>query len=206
MHITPLHPTWESCNRPWSQFQFKTQTVLSELSSYWNPVLSLQVHHCLTASYHLPSSISPLQTLQGVWKVPIIALYEMRGMRISSNFIKSVKTCRTFDETMIRADGTVDTDYYGVDTGLYARYDTLLSFRNWLLEKIFQTSQPLVWALPKRPGKTSSFIPNISLNNNQIHVVNGDRLIKTPWREVAAVEKCVDVDFNFDQQLFFSCQ
>ena len=23
----------------------------------------------------------------------------------------------------------------------------------------------------------------------QIHVVNGDRLIKTPWREVAAVEK-----------------
>ena len=54
----------------------------------------------------------------------------MRGMRISSIFIKSVKTCRTFDETMIRADGTVDTDYYGVDTGLYARYDTLLSFQN----------------------------------------------------------------------------
>ena len=38
---------------------------------------------------------------------------------------KAVKICRTFDETMIREDGTVETDYYGVDTGVYARYTIL---------------------------------------------------------------------------------
>ena len=41
------------------------------------------------------------------------------------NISRAVKTCRTFDETMIREDGTVETDYYGVDTGVYARYTIL---------------------------------------------------------------------------------
>jgi hypothetical protein len=34
----------------------------------------------------------------------------------------SAADSRTFDETIIRADGSVDTDYYGVDTGLYAAH------------------------------------------------------------------------------------
>ena len=46
----------------------------------------------------------------------------MGTINISRTFDKLSKRCRTFDETMIREDGTVDTDYYGVDTGLYARY------------------------------------------------------------------------------------
>ena len=46
---------------------------------------------------------------------------------LSTLYYKNIN--RTFDETMIREDGTVETDYYGVDTGLYARY-TILDSRH----------------------------------------------------------------------------
>lgn len=62
------------------------------------------------------------------------------------------KTCRTFDETMIREDGTVETDYYGVDTGLYARYAILDYCHKIGLKTSFQTSGPMVRALPQKPG------------------------------------------------------
>jgi len=77
---------------------------------------------------------------------------------------------RTFDETIIRADGSVDVDYYGVDTGLYARH----------LDRWY------------------SHFPR-----DQIHVVNGDRLIRAPWREVAAVERFLGLDPRVTQENFY---
>jgi len=52
---------------------------------------------------------------------------------------------RTFDETLIREDGSVNIDHYGVRTGLYASH----------LEDWYQ-----------------------HFPRHQIHLVNGDRLIK----------------------------
>merc|ERR1711953_1581731 len=90
--------------------------------------------------------------------------------QISHNRREKGLASRTFDETMIRADGTVDTDYYGVDTGLYARH-----LNRWY-----------------------EHFPR-----DQIHVVNGDRLIKTPWREVAAVEKFLGLEAEVTQENFY---
>ena len=53
---------------------------------------------------------------------------------------------------MIREDGTVETDYYGVDTGLYARYAILDYCHKIGLKTLFQTSGPMVRALPQKPG------------------------------------------------------
>lgn len=90
--------------------------------------------------------------------------------QISHNRREKGLASRTFDETMIREDGTVDTDYYGVDTGLYARH----------LDRWYEH-------FPRK----------------QIHVVNGDRLIKTPWREIAAVEKFLGLQAQVTQENFY---
>jgi len=99
--------------------------------------------------------------------------------QITHNRLEKGLTSRTFDETIIRGDGSVDVDYYGVNTGLYATH----------LERWY------------------NYFPR-----TQIHVVNGDRLIKTPWREVAAVERFLGLaprvtrdNFYFNTTKGFHC-
>ena len=62
---------------------------------------------------------------------------------------------KTFDETIVSGDGSVNVDYYGVNTGLYSQH-----LENWY-----------------------RYFPR-----EQIHIVNGDRLVKTPWREIQKIE------------------
>jgi len=82
---------------------------------------------------------------------------------------KGLKT-RTFDETMIRMDGSVNVDYYGVDTGIYSRH----------LERWYD-----------------------HFPREQIHVVNGDRLIKTPWREISKIKKFLGLEAKVTQDNFY---
>ena len=42
--------------------------------------------------------------------------------QITFNRLEKGLQTRTFDETIIRSDGTVNVDYYGVDTGLYSSH------------------------------------------------------------------------------------
>lgn len=90
--------------------------------------------------------------------------------QITHNRLEKGLASRTFDETIIRGDGAVDVDYYGVDTGLYANH-----LQRWY-----------------------NFFPR-----NQIHVVNGDRLIKTPWREVAGVERFLGLEPRVTRENFY---
>ena len=91
---------------------------------------------------------------------------------------RGLKT-RTFDDTMIKEDGSINVDYYGVTTGLYSEH-----LDHWY-----------------------KFFPR-----NQIHIVNGDRLIKTPWREVSKIENFLGLphfvkenNFYFNSTKGFHC-
>jgi len=90
--------------------------------------------------------------------------------QITFNRLEKGLQTRTFDETMIRSDGSVNVDYYGVDTGLYSRH----------LERWYQ-----------------------HFPREQIHVVNGDRLIKTPWREISKIEKFLRLESKVTQDNFY---
>jgi len=99
--------------------------------------------------------------------------------QISHNRQEKGLHTRTFDETIINQDGSVNQDYYGVNTGLYN-----LHMEHWY-----------------------KFFPR-----NQIHIVNGDRLIKTPWREISKVEtflnlphKVLESNFFFNTTKGFHC-
>ena len=77
---------------------------------------------------------------------------------------------KSFDETIINTDGSVNTEYYGVNTGLYHQH-----LDNWYKH------------FPRQ----------------QIHIVNGDRLIKTPWREVQKIESFLQLPKLVTEQNFF---
>eukprot|EP00090_Calanus_glacialis_P011480 TRINITY_DN19879_c0_g1_i1.p1 TRINITY_DN19879_c0_g1~~TRINITY_DN19879_c0_g1_i1.p1 ORF type:complete len:318 (-),score=60.56 TRINITY_DN19879_c0_g1_i1:235-1188(-) len=90
--------------------------------------------------------------------------------QITFNRLEKGLQTRTFDETIIRSDGTVNVDYYGVDTGLYSSH----------LERWYQ-----------------------HFPREQIHVVNGDRLIKTPWREISKIETFLGLEAKVTQDNFY---
>jgi len=90
--------------------------------------------------------------------------------QITFNRLEKGLQTRTFDETMIGADGLVNVDYYGVDTGLYSSH----------LERWYQ-----------------------HFPRDQIHVVNGDRLIKTPWREISKIEKFLKLESKVTRDNFY---
>lgn len=90
--------------------------------------------------------------------------------QITFNRLEKGLQTRTFDETMIRPDGSVNVDYYGVDTGLYSRH----------LERWYQ-----------------------HFPREQIHVVNGDRLIKAPWREISKIETFLGLQARVTQDNFY---
>ena len=116
--------------------------------------------------------------------------------QISYNRQERGLTTRTFDETIIREDGSVNQDYYGVDTGLYNRH-----LQHWY--KFFPRSQVRTSTL------NILFIESLI---DQIHIVNGDRLIKTPWREISKIEtflnlphKVLESNFFFNTTKGFHC-
>ena len=99
--------------------------------------------------------------------------------QISHNRLERGLKTRTFDETIIKEDGSINVDYYGVTTGLYSEH-----LDHWY-----------------------KFFPR-----NQIHIVNGDRLIKTPWREVSKIEHFLGLphlvkenNFYFNSTKGFHC-
>ena len=90
--------------------------------------------------------------------------------QITYNRLERGLKTRTFDETIINTDGSINQDYYGVKTGLYAQH--------------------LQWWY--------KFFPR-----DQIHIVNGDRLIKTPWREVAKIESFLNLPHLVKENNFY---
>ena len=90
--------------------------------------------------------------------------------QISYNRLERGLKTRTFDETIIKEDGSINVDYYGVTTGLYSEH-----LEHWY-----------------------KFFPR-----EQIHIVNGDRLIKTPWREISKIENFLGLQHFVKENNFY---
>ena len=90
--------------------------------------------------------------------------------QIAHNRLDRGLKARTFDETIIQQDGSINVDYYGVNTGLYSQH-----LEHWY-----------------------KFFPR-----HQIHIVNGDRLIKTPWREIAKIESFLNLPHLVTENNFY---